>query len=120
MNMCVLVILYSGYGYASPACFSEYGLAVPQDVVYTQHLDSGWNLWIAPPSYVRRYHPRYHHMRHIRYHRSYSSYHRSYRSYHRKYYNKMRRHYKRYRNYRKWRRHRKHSKRASKTKRNRY
>ena len=62
MNMCVLVILYSGYGYASPACFSEYGLAVPQDVVYTQHLDSGWNLWIAPPSYVRRYHPRYHHI----------------------------------------------------------
>ena len=109
MNICVLYILYSGYGYTSPACYTEYGLITPQEVVHTQHLDSGWNLWIAPASYVRRYYSRRRFVRHVHYHRYYRRYH------HRRHSHRSS-HYKHHRHHRssKWhgktRKHRKHRK----------
>ena len=65
MNVCVLFILYSGWGYVTPACYTSHGLLEPQDVVYVQHLNSGWNLWDAPDEYVDCYRSRRRHVRHV-------------------------------------------------------
>ena len=61
MNICILFILYSGYGYVTPACYADYGVLAPQDVVYLQHIPNHYidHVWEAPYGYVTHFRGQY-------------------------------------------------------------